>query len=94
MGVTSILLGVIITRWLHICSPMILGCLIFIVGSGTLAVKDRDTSISKLVGYQVLVAIGSASGKLCPTLFLQNIVRTERIAHGLTILTFLASLGG
>jgi hypothetical protein len=82
------------TLWGHVGSWMVIGSIFTAIGSGLLTTFEVNTPAGKWIGYQLLYAVGSAAGRLCPSICLQNILDTKDVSYGYTLITFISFIVG
>ncbi|CAI6088454.1 unnamed protein product [Clonostachys chloroleuca] len=93
-GAASILGGGLMAAFGRVGLWTVIGSVSAVVGAGLFTSLGPNTSLAKLAGYQILSAVGSAAGRLCPSVALQNILDDNDISYGFTLLTFFASMAG
>ncbi|VUC29483.1 unnamed protein product [Clonostachys rosea] len=93
-GAASILGGGLIHTLGRVGLWTMLGSVSAAIGAGLFASIRPDTHLANLAGYQILSAVGSAAGRLCPSIALQSILDDQDISYGFTLLTFFASMSG
>uniref|UniRef100_A0A8H7NBT2 Major facilitator superfamily (MFS) profile domain-containing protein n=1 Tax=Bionectria ochroleuca TaxID=29856 RepID=A0A8H7NBT2_BIOOC len=93
-GAASILGGGLMSAFGRVGLWTVIGSVSAVVGAGLFTSLRPNTSLANLAGYQILSAVGSAAGRLCPSVALQNILNDNDISYGFTLLTFFASMAG
>lgn len=73
---------------------MIIGSIFGSIGAGLLTTFEVDVTPGKWIGYQILYAVGSAAGRICPSICLQNILEPKDVSYGYTLVTFVSFVGG
>ena len=73
---------------------MVIGSVATAIGAGLLTTFEVNTSTGKWIGYQLLYAVGSAAGRLCPSVCLQNILDPKDVSYGYTLVTFISFIAG
>uniref|UniRef100_A0A0B7K7N8 Major facilitator superfamily (MFS) profile domain-containing protein n=1 Tax=Bionectria ochroleuca TaxID=29856 RepID=A0A0B7K7N8_BIOOC len=90
-GAASILGGGLMSAFGRVGLWTVIGSVSAVVGAGLFTSLRPNTSLANLAGYQILSAVGSAAGRLCPSVALQNILNDNDISYGFTLLTFFAA---
>jgi hypothetical protein len=92
--VTTILGGGFMTATGHVGPLMVIGSLFSSIGAGLLTSLHLHTATGNWIGYQILYAVGSAAGRLCPSVCLQNILLERDVSYGYTLVTFVSFVAG
>ena len=92
--VTSFTTGIITSRTGDYWYNLILGFSLWSIGVGLVSTWDVDTSLGKIVGYQILVGIGAGQTFQTSLIAIQACVSRKEMATATGIRNFLRMLGG
>ncbi|EWC43757.1 hypothetical protein DRE_07375 [Drechslerella stenobrocha 248] len=91
---TSIISGGAITAIGYYTPFLIVGMILFSVGSGLITTFEVHSNSAHWIGYQVLAGLGVGVGFQIPILAVQTVLHIDDIPVGTAIITFFQSLGG
>ena len=94
MFVLSIIAGVAVTKIGYFNPPALLGPLIACVGCGLLATLQVDTSLARVIGYQILASAGVGLCFQQGLVAVQAVLPADILAIGTAFIIFCQSLSG
>ncbi|KAK3315920.1 major facilitator superfamily domain-containing protein [Apodospora peruviana] len=92
--IATIVGGLLIALFGHVAPWMVAASVFTAIGAGLLTTLDVGTVTSKWLGYQIIYGLGSAFGRNCPSICLQNLLPEKDAPMGYTIITFVSFVSG
>ncbi|CEL08473.1 hypothetical protein ASPCAL11623 [Aspergillus calidoustus] len=92
-AIALIAFGALVRRFLYMPPWSIVGSMLSAIGSGLLSTINPDTSMTKLIGYQIITKMGRGMAFQVPVIAVQEEVSSKDSATGVATVNLLMSLG-